>query len=47
VRAHDPRRAQEIIAKVVQGFDRYVKDVPTYRAARELLLEEVDRYTTK
>lgn len=46
VKAHDPRRAQEIIAKVVQGFDSYVKDVPTYRATRQLLLEEVDRYTT-
>jgi hypothetical protein len=47
VKAHDPRRAQEIIARVVQGFDKYVKDVATYRATRELLLEEVDRYTAE
>jgi hypothetical protein len=47
VKAHDSRRAQEIIARVVQGFDKYSKDVAAYRAARKLLLDAVDEYTTE
>jgi len=27
---------------MVQGFDKYIKDVTAYRAARELLLDAVD-----
>ncbi len=45
LKAHDAPRAQQIIARVVQGFDKYSKDVATYRAAKELLLVAVDEYT--
>ncbi len=45
LKAHDAPRAQQIIARVVQGFDKYSKDVAEYRAARLLLLEAVDEYT--
>jgi hypothetical protein len=44
VKAHDPARAQEIIAMVLRGFDAYNKDVGAYRKAKEALLREVDRY---
>jgi Glycoside hydrolase 123, catalytic domain len=47
LKSHDGPRAQQIIARVVQGFDKYSKDVAAYRAARELLLEAVDEYTVK
>jgi len=47
LKAHDAPRAQQIIARVVQGFDKYSKDVGTYRAAKELLLVAVDEYTVK
>ncbi len=45
LKAHDAARAQRIIAQVVQGFDKYSKDVATYRAARRSLLEAVDTYS--
>ncbi|HMK39164.1 MAG TPA: DUF4091 domain-containing protein [Bacteroidota bacterium] len=44
LKSHDAPRAQQIIGKVVQGFDRYSKDAATYRAAKELLLVAVDEY---
>jgi hypothetical protein len=47
VNAHDPKNAQEIIARVVQGFDKYSTDVAAYREARRKLLEAADAYTTK
>jgi hypothetical protein len=47
LKAHDMPRAQEIIAQVVQGFDKYSRNVATYRTARNLLLDEVDKYTQK
>ncbi len=43
VKRHDPVRAAAIIAKVVTGFDEYRKDVASYRAARQELLEAADR----
>ncbi len=46
VRARNAPRAEQIIARVVQGFDKYNKDVGTYRAARQLLLEAADDLTT-
>jgi len=45
LKAHDVPRADQIIAQVVQGFDKYSKEVAVYRAARELLLDAVDAYT--
>ncbi len=47
LKTHDALRAQQIIALVLQGFDKYSKDVTTYRTARQLLLDAVDRYTPK
>jgi hypothetical protein len=47
LKSHDAPRAEQIIARVVQGFDKYTKDVAAYRAARELLLEAVDEYTNE
>jgi hypothetical protein len=47
LKAHDAPRAQEIIAQVLQGFDKYSKDVASYRAAQTLLLEAVDKFTAK
>ena len=45
LKSHDAPRAQQIIARVLQAFDRYSKDIATYRTARNLLLDAVDRYT--
>jgi hypothetical protein len=45
LKSHDAPRAQQIIAQVLQGFDRYSKDIATYRTTRKLLLEAVDTYT--
>ena len=45
LKSHDAPRAREIIARVVQGFDKYSKDVAAYREARKLLLDAVDTYT--
>ena len=45
LKSHDAPRAQQIIAQVLQGFDRYSKDIAAYRTARKLLLEAVDTYT--
>jgi anthranilate phosphoribosyltransferase len=42
LKSHDSARAQKIIARVLQGFDKYSKDVAEYRIARRLLLEAVD-----
>lgn len=43
LKLHDAPRAQQIIAVVLQSFDKYSKDVATYRTARKLLLEAVDK----
>ena len=45
LKSHDAPRAQQIIAQVLQGFDKYSKDLATYRTARNLLLDAVDTYT--
>jgi hypothetical protein len=45
LKLHDAPRAQQIIARVLQSFDKYTKDISVYRSARTLLLEAVDRYT--
>jgi hypothetical protein len=42
LKSRDAPRAQQIIARVVQGFDKYSKDVTAYRAARKLLLDALD-----
>lgn len=42
LKSHDSARAQKIIARVLQGFDNYSKDVAAYRMTRRLLLEAVD-----
>jgi hypothetical protein len=47
LKAHDAPRAQQIIALVVQGFDKYSKEVAAYRAARTLLLSAVDEYSNE
>ncbi len=47
LQAHDAPRAGRIIERVVQGFDRYSKDVADYRTAREFLLDAVDEYTVE
>lgn len=45
LKSHDTAQAQQIIALVVQAFDRYSKDVAAYRTAQNLLLDAVDKYT--
>jgi len=45
VKSHDASRQQQIIARVVQSFDTYNTDIAAYRAARTMLLDDVDRYT--
>jgi hypothetical protein len=45
LKTHDAPRAQQIITLVVQGFDKYSRDVAAYRAAKERLLDAVDEYT--
>ncbi|OGU26425.1 MAG: hypothetical protein A2X66_00075 [Ignavibacteria bacterium GWA2_54_16] len=47
LKSHDASRAQQIIAQVLQGFDKYSKDVSKYRATRRLLLDAVDEYTQR
>jgi hypothetical protein len=47
LKSHDALRQQQIIARVVQGFDAYSKDIAAYRIARKLLLDAVDAYTPK
>jgi hypothetical protein len=47
LKSHDAARAEKIIAMVVQGFDKYSKDVAVYREAKARLLEAVDTYTVK
>jgi hypothetical protein len=47
LKAHDSPRAEQIIARVVQGFDKYSKEVAAYRAARTLLLNAVDEYSNE
>lgn len=47
LKSHDAPRAQQIIAGVLQGFDKYSADVGTYRTARKLLLDAVDTYTRR
>lgn len=43
LKLRDPRRAAEITARVVQGFDQYVKDVGAYRAAKKELLDALEK----
>jgi hypothetical protein len=45
LKSHDAPRAEQIIAQVVQAFDKYSKDVKAYRDARKQLLEAVDGYS--
>jgi hypothetical protein len=45
LKSHDAPQAQQIIARVVQSFDKYSRYVTTYRTARKLLLDAVDLYT--
>jgi hypothetical protein len=45
LKSHDAPRAEQIVARVVQGFDKYSTDVAEYRTARGLLLDAVDEYT--
>jgi hypothetical protein len=47
LKSHDAPRAQQIIARVVQGFDKYSTDVASYRTAKTLLLDAVDEYTSE
>ncbi len=47
LKSHDAPRTEKIIAMVVQGFDKYSKDVAVYREARAALLGAVDTYTAK
>ena len=47
LKSHDAPRAQQIIALVLQAFDKYSKDIATYRKAKNLLLGAVDEYTPK
>lgn len=47
LKLHDAARADQIIGRVVQGFDKYSKDVAEYRTARKLLLDAVDAYAVK
>ena len=44
LKSHDAPRAEQIIARVLQGFDKYSTDVAAYRTARELLLNAVDEF---
>ena len=45
LKLHDAARAQQIIALVLQGFDKDNKDIAAYWTARNLLLDAVDQYT--
>ena len=47
VKKSDPKRADEIIGLVVQGFDAYSTDIAAYREARRQLLDAVDENTRK
>ena len=47
VKRRDPGEAGKIIDRVLQGFDKYSKDVAAYRTARRLLLEAVDKYSVE
>jgi hypothetical protein len=39
LQAKNPRSARKVLAMAVRGFDKYVKDVRRFRAARRALLE--------
>ncbi|HOX07278.1 MAG TPA: DUF4091 domain-containing protein [Planctomycetota bacterium] len=41
LQARNPRRARAVLAMAVRGFDKYVKDVGRFRAARRALLESL------
>jgi hypothetical protein len=47
VKRREPVEAGKIIDRVLQGFDKYSKDVAAYRTARRLLLEAVDKYSVE
>ena len=44
LKSYDAAQAQQIIGRVVQSFDKYSRNVATYRAAKQLLLETVDSF---
>jgi len=43
LRERDTQQADEIIHRVIRGFDDYTKDVTTFRAARKALLEALNK----
>ena len=45
LKTHDAALAAKVIGSVVQGFDKYSKDVAAYRAAKKALLEAVDTFS--
>jgi len=45
LRGFETIRFSETGGSGIQGFDKYSKDVTTYRTARRLLLDAVDTYT--
>ena len=44
LKSYDAAQAQQIIGRAVQSFDKYSRNVATYRAAKQLLLETVDSF---
>lgn len=42
LKSQNAAQMQQIIGRVVQSFDKYSRNVATYRAAKQLLLEAVD-----
>jgi len=45
LKSHDAAKEEQIIARVVRGFDKYSKDVAEYRTAKEQLLKAVDEFS--
>ena len=43
VRKQDPAQAEQLIARIVTGFDQYAADVTAYRQAKNRLLAAADR----
>lgn len=41
LKERDPKVARKVLAGAIRGFDRYVKTVPRFRAARKSLLENL------
>jgi hypothetical protein len=44
LKAHDAGRMEQIIGTVLQGFDKYSKEISAYRTAKKLLLDAVDEH---